>query len=1156
MVSFHRLRLNGFKSFVDRTELEIPPGLTGIVGPNGCGKSNLVEALRWVMGASNARHLRGEQMDDVIFSGTSKRPGRNHAEVAIVLNNQDATAPAPYAAVPEIEIVRRIDRDQGSSYTINGRAVRARDVQVLFADLTSGASSAAMVGQGRVTTIINAKPSDRRTLLEEAAGVAGLYSRRQEAEQRLRAAEENVAKLQDTITRLDTQASTLRRQARQATRYKELNAQIREAELQIALLQWDAAVNSALTAGNAHAAAETETANALLAVTKHSTALDDLSARVKPEQIALAEAKATLQTLRLTRQQHEAENTRLQQEEADLAQMLATLANDLAHETALQADLEATLQTLHTETMQLQERLAKDADTRQGAAESVTTLRSAVTAQEEVLQTAIQDQMRQQSAGQEARNALARETERLATYQARLETLTKSLAETQEHPDLSAQPTLTQAVITLEERIEEMTRVEQESLTNVKTLRTALDTAITARKAARENWDKVEIEIKSLQAILQAASEVKPGRGKPVVNDMQVRDGYATALARALGEALQAPLGTKSDHGWADLAHSPEFTVWPDGVTAITDVVVAPPALARALSLIGVVADHIKDVEALLPQLQTGQILVNKDGHLWRWDGYVSRRTQADAAATLLTQKNRLQTLQDQAPALQQAVIAAQQNVSKIEGEIAATEQALTSQRDARIAAEAELRQTRQNLQTLTDRMAQHVADRNAKQASVKTLQDDISSLNTQITILQDQVAALDDQAKTQELTATVQAARAHLTEKQEELQSAITYRDLLENDRRRYETRLQAIGDERLNAQNRLIRAKEQVQKLEARQQVTQTRMQENADKPQALQTAITTLDSKITAQEADVTARHDALQMQEQELAALQSTLKHSEAALMQARENAARLGERASTATSRKQELTDSITESFGQSPVILGAAYALDLLNIHTLTKERDQLQKSRDSLGPVNLLAEEEYSKTTETLTALQQESNDLTQAVSELRTAVNKLNAEARERLNKSFHIINGHFERLFTQLFGGGQARLALVEGDDPLSAGLEIYAQPPGKSLQSLSLLSGGEQTLTAIALIFAMFLTNPAPLCVLDEIDAPLDDANVDRVCNVLEHIASTTQTRFLIITHHRLTMARMHRLYGVTMAERGVSQLLSLNLQSSFRFQNAA
>ncbi len=1156
MVTFHCLRLNGFKSFVDRTELDIQPGLTGIVGPNGCGKSNLVEALRWVMGASNARHLRGEQMDDVIFSGTSKRPGRNHAEVAIVLNNPDATAPAPYSTVPEIEIVRRIDRDQGSSYTINGRGVRARDVQVLFADLTSGASSAAMVGQGRVTTIINAKPSDRRALLEEAAGVAGLYSRRQEAEQRLRAAEDNVAKLQDTITRLEGQASTLRRQARQATRYKELNAQIREAELQIALLQWDAAVTSSQTANNAYTTAETETANALLAVTKQTTSYDELSTSLKPQQMALAEAKANLQTLRLTRQQYEAESERLKQETAELSETLTQLASDLGHETTLQTDLESTLQTLATETESLQEKIGKDADTREKASADVAKLREDVTGLETALQSAIQDQARQQSACNDAVNTLARETQRLQTYQARLQTLTEELAQSAASPDDTELTTLTEKVTATEKQIETTVKAEQESFTQVKSARTALDAALTSRKAAREDLDKVDIEIKSLQAIIEVASEVKAGRGKPVVADMQVRDGYAAALARALGEALQAPLGTKSDHGWAELIHAPEFTAWPAGIIPMTDLVVAPPALTRALSLIGVIDDGVKNVETLMSQLQIGQILVNKEGHIWRWDGYVSRRTQADAAATLLTQKNRLQDLQDTAPALRKSADEAAAHVTSLEKDVAQAEQSLTAQREKRLTLEGELRGASQSLQRLKDKLAQHVADRNAKQTAQKLLGDDIAALTAQIAELQEKVTTLQDDAQAQSLAEKIQAAQDAVRAKQEDLQSAITYRDLLENDRKRYETRLQAIGDERLNAQNRLIRAKEQIQKLQERQLMAQDREKQTASRPQELANAMAALDIKLTTQDADVTTRHDALQSQELELTALQSVLKQSEAALMQARENAARLGERAQTANTRKQELTDTITETFGQSPVILGSAYALDLLNLNTLTRERDQLLKARDGLGPVNLLAEDEYTKTTETLEKLVQESNDLTQAVSELRTAVNKLNAEARDRLNKSFHVINGHFERLFTQLFGGGQARLALVEGDDPLSAGLEIYAQPPGKSLQSLSLLSGGEQTLTAIALIFAMFLTNPAPLCVLDEIDAPLDDANVDRVCNVLEHIAATTQTRFLIITHHRLTMARMHRLYGVTMAERGVSQLLSLNLQTSFSFQNAA
>ncbi|MES2729573.1 MAG: chromosome segregation protein SMC [Pseudomonadota bacterium] len=1155
MVTFHRLRLNGFKSFVDRTELDIQPGLTGIVGPNGCGKSNLVEGLRWVMGANNARHLRGDQMDDVIFSGTTKRPGRNHAEVAIVLNNASGNAPAPYTSVPEIEIVRRIDRDQGSNYTINGRSVRARDVQVLFADLTSGASSAAMVGQGRVTSIINAKPSDRRALLEEAAGVSGLYSRRQEAEQRLRAAEENVTKLQEMIERLENQASTLRRQARQATRYKELNVQIREADLQISLLQWQDAVQAATDVHNAYSTAETETAASLLAVTQYSQQADDLAAKAKPQQIALAEAKAALQSMRQTRQQYVTDAERTAQETADLTTMLTQLQNDVSHETALQAELEETLTHLAGEAESLQDKLAKGNAVQEQAETDVAALRTSTTALESTLQNALQDQTRQHSARADAEATLAREDQRLRSYQDRLQTLTNELETTLAPADTERMDALSTQVTTYEAAIAAAVKAEQDAFNRVKTARVALEASLTTRKSAREDLDKVEIEIKSLRPIVESASQPPSGRLKAVVADMQVRDGYATALARALGEALQAPVSNKGDHGWADLGHSPEFNAWPAGVTPMGDLVVAPQALARALSLIGVVEDT-KDVATLLPQLQIGQILVNKEGHVWRWDGYASRRTQADAASVLLTQKNRLQALDDTAPALREALSAAETHVAALEQDVAKAEQDLTTQREMRLSQEAALRDASQSLQSLKNQHAQSVADRNAKQAAQALLQDDIKTLETQMGAMKDRLVTLQDSTQDTALATKVQDAQDALRAAQENLQSAISYRDLLVNDGKRYQARVQAIGDERVSIQNRLIRAREQLQKLQERQDAAQERLQSATSKPDALAEAITKLDEKIAAQDTLAATLHDDVQGQDKEYADLNALLKTAQAALMQARENSARLGERVEIATQRKAEWNEKIEQDFDQSPLILAASYALDLLNLATLTKERDQLQRARDGLGPVNLLAEDEYTKTAETLEKLIQESQDLTQAVQELRTAVNKLNSEARERLSKSFHIINGHFETLFTQLFGGGQARLALTEGDDPLAAGLEIFAQPPGKSLQSMSLLSGGEQTLTAIALIFAMFLTNPAPLCVLDEIDAPLDDANVDRVCNVLEHIAATTQTRFLIVTHHRLTMARMHRLYGVTMAERGVSQLLSLNLQSTFGFQNAA
>lgn len=1150
MVKFARLRLNGFKSFVDRTELDIQAGLTGIVGPNGCGKSNLVEALRWVMGANNARLLRGESMDDVIFNGSGRRPARNHAEVAIVLDNADHKAPAPYTASSEIEIVRRIDRDQGSSYSINGRPARARDVQTLFADLTSGASSAAMVGQGRVTSIINAKAHERRALLEEAAGVSGLYARRQEAEQRLKAADENMNRMQETISRLEGQSGYLKKQARQAARYRELNDQVKQLEQQLALLQWQAAVTASLKAGEVHREADRHTAESLRAVVQLQQTAQTMADSIKPLQIAAAESKAALQTLLLSRQQKQDDVNRLAAETEELNRQLAQLEADQTHEQSLLAELETSLAGLARESKTLGETLNGAGTKRQEAESAVEKLKATVQAVTAKHQAALTEQARQQARANDMAASIVREERRLQNYQDRLNAL-KQIDENALAGEKAESLALEKQLTKLADAIAKATAAENASFEAIASARKALDASRAAQKTAREDESRTEIEMKPLLRAMDALAEDKPGKGKPVLSDITVEEGYELALARALGETLQAPAGNKGDHGWNDLGQSPEFSVWPQGVKPMADMVSAPAVLGRALSQIGVVdAGMGATVQA---KLQAGQILVSREGYIWRWDGYASRRTAADQATTILQQKTRLAELQAALPALIKARELSDVAVAAAEKALADAESGLGQRRSERAAVENEQRTAQQRLHQLRGQLASLEAEKQATDQARNGLNDDIALVTAQLKDMRKQQAELEAGFAGAELAASLAALAAELAEHNEQLQEAVTKRQMLEAEEQRQKARLQAIGDERLNAQNRQIRAKEQLSRIAERIAEADKRRKSVKQQPETLMAAIATLSGKIASHEEDTSALADKLAHSETELLAVNASLKAAEVTLMQARENSARFGERAQAADNRKLELTEKLTEDYGQSPLVLEQQVSTEGLTEHQVQTEKEKLVRAREALGPVNLLAEKECDTVLEELNKLVTEREDLTQAIAELRHAVGKLNSEARERLQNSFVAINGHFERLFQTLFKGGHARLALIDSDDPLAAGLEIFAQPPGKALQSLSLLSGGEQTLTAVALIFAMFLVNPAPLCVLDEIDAPLDDANVDRVCDLLEQIALEGHTRFLIITHHRLTMARMHRLFGVTMAEQGVSQLLSLELQSSFNFR---
>ena len=416
------------------------------------------------------------------------------------------------------------------------------------------------------------------------------------------------------------------------------------------------------------------------------------------------------------------------------------------------------------------------------------------------------------------------------------------------------------------------------------------------------------------------------------------------------------------------------------------------------------------------------------------------------------------------------------------------------------------------------------------------------------------------DEAKLAAQQQEVDSSRATLSKAREELQNAIRESDTARQDQSRRKARLRAIGDERVNLHNRCIRSRERVKEFSERHTTLTQKRDDLTQRPASLKADREMLLSKIGTAEQEKAVVSDKLAICESELAETTKALKQAESELSEAREARAHAQATVAERQQRLEATTQSIRETFDLSPEeLLGQAALSDeaMPDLDALKHQREQAVRERDMLGPVNLQADTEAETLEAELGTIIAERNDLIQAVTELREGIQKLNKEARERLNVAFEKVNAHFREMFTRLFSGGQAHLSLIESEDPLEAGLEIFAQPPGKALQSLSLLSGGEQTMTALALIFAMFMTNPGPICVLDEVDAPLDDANVDRMCDMLEEFAERGETRFLVITHHRLTMARMDRLYGVTMGERGVSQLVSVDLsQSTFDFLDKA
>lgn len=1155
MIHFTRLRISGFKSFVEKTELEIGTGLTGIVGPNGCGKSNLVEALRWAMGESSAKKMRGDGMEDVIFAGTEKRPARNFAEVSIMLDNRSRSAPSTYNAHEEIEVIRKITRDMGSSYKINGRPARARDVQLLFADSMSGANSPSIVSQGKVASIINAKPLERRMILEESAGISGLHARRHEAELRLKQAEQNLQRLEDMTGTMDSRLQSLKRQARQAMKYKNLNAEIRSLEQLISYLEWRTSVEKRVALESEFKTYDSDVADHMAAVAQlnktYLTQTQDLPKLREAE----ARAAAALQTNKVTLQRMEEQEQAAQHALSDNKAQLVQIEADLAHSSTSLHEHETTLARMDEEQVKIQKDEQQNVDVIAARTAALETLEQSVSSLEQRYNTMMADTAAAQARKETFRQQIKDDTIRLERLEQRkkdqsqrLTQLRNTAAEAGGIEDIKAQ--LASVQLHLNTCEAHATSFAAEFVT----LENTINQLREERRQKEISISKIKNEIKTLKEFIETFSE---DGGTPVIEAIQADPGFETALSRALGDTLQASLDPDAPVYWQNFDRT-DLPALPDGFRAMSNVVKAPKALANALSQIGL-AETYEEGQAQFSTLKPGQALVSKDGAYWRWDGLCMKAEAADRQALFLKQKNTLRDLEASLPpeeetyeTLKTSFETQQQNLQQLKDRQAENATRLRDNDKARQSLEKDLSAREAREESLKRELA-------ALETTLRELQQDIETISAHKEAQTEQLKLLEDSAGTQREEA-LQELKEQLQQARQELQLEISTLDRAQQQQNSRKARLRAIADERITLQNRIIKGREHLKSLQERKTKTHEKLQELQDKPVDLSKDREALFSKISELEHARTLAADTLTAQESDSTQTAKALKTAENALSDAREHRARAQALVGAAQEQCAQAEQHIQEKFECTPSHLAQQVpdpdSITADRLDPSKEKRQSLLRERESLGPVNLQAEIEATELEKEMGGLLHEKNDLVAAIDELRGGIRELNNEARERLAAAFELVNGHFRGLFVRLFGGGQAHLSLVESDDPLLAGLEIFAQPPGKALQALSLMSGGEQTMASIALIFAMFLTNPAPICVLDEIDAPLDDANVDRVCDLLDEMAETTKTRFLVVTHHRLTMARMDRIYGVTMAEKGISQLVSLDMQQSFGFLEEA
>lgn len=1143
-MKFTRLKLHGFKSFSDPTELYLEPGLSGVVGPNGCGKSNLVEALRWVMGESSYKAMRAAGMDDVIFAGSGSRPGRNTAEVTLVLDNSDRTAPAPLNNADVLEVTRRIEREEGSVYRVNGKEVRARDVQLLFADASTGAHSPALVRQGQIGELIAAKPQQRRALLEEAAGISGLHSRRHEAELRLRAAEQNLERVDDIIAQVEQQLETLKRQARLAIRYRALSGDIRKAEATLFHIRWIAARFNEKDAEAAQAKLIRDLADAQhveLEAQKVVFLADKALAPLREQEAA---AGAVLQRLTIIAEQLDGEARRAAARLNELAERLKQIEQDAVRERALVGESDEALSSANEERAQLEAEAADEQqalETSRAAAEAA----QAAVAEAETEARAAADALAQLRARRgAAERSVAEARSRVARLQAQIADVVREAEQLARA--LGADATLNAKRQALETAQDNAKAAEAAAIA----AEAGATAAQVAADAVRPELQQIEAALNRLEAEAQTLSRILNhgvSTWPAVVDQLKVAPGYETALGAALGDDLDASSDSGAPLHWAGATASDDPAL-PAGATALSQFVSGSPLLKRRLDQIGLV--DAADAARLMTQLQPGQRLTTRAGGLWRWDGFVAAADAPTAAAERLAQRNRLAELEAEVDEVR-----ARRNTRRADA--ATLAEALNNARaDERSKREAWRNAQRDiaDAQAEADKAQRAISDLAARQTALEETRSRLDvSLEEAVEAFAEAEQLFTESGDETEAASLAASQQSILSELREKADQARLKLGGFETAARMRSSRLTQIAADTTAWTRRRDGAAAQLATLDARTGEVREQIATLEASPESLAERRRQLDREIaTAREAHQVAS-DTLNVGETRHRDADKAQRLAHDALSGFRAELARVEERIKGLIAQRHQVERQVHETLNieasQTAQLAGIRPEHALPGEAQVESQVDRLKAERERLGGVNLGAEKESEEVREKLDVMVKDRDDLIAAIAKLRGGIQSLNREGRQRLNEAFEKVNAHFQELFTSLFGGGTAELQFVESDDPLEAGLEIIARPPGKKPTTMTLLSGGEQALTAMSLIFAVFLTNPAPICVLDEVDAPLDDANVERFCNLLDMMTQRTETRFLVITHNPITMARVDRLFGVTMAERGVSQLVSVDLKGA-------
>jgi len=1143
-MKFKSIRISGFKSFLESTEIPIDNGLTGIVGPNGCGKSNIVEAMKWVMGENSARQMRGDGMDDIIFSGTNERPARNFAEVSIKLDNTEKKAPSNFNQFDEIEISRKIEREKGSIYRVNGKQVRSRDIQLIFADNGTGARSSGIVSQGRISQIIDSSPENRRVILEEAANIKGLHSRRHEAELKLNGATDNLSRLLDIEQTYNEQLVELEKQARKASRYRSVGERLRKAESTLFIKLLNSSETDLKNFKNELEIATDRVNQAQLDVSKNTksklVAFDKIPELKKIE----AEKAAFLQSLNINKIRLEEEKSSANKTLDNIFNQISQIEIDIEREEEIKEDSKKSLLNLEDE----EKKLKTESKAFEGKIDQAISLVK---------------ELKKKS--DEADQDLSSINSKIYSINSNKENIEKRITDLKEKIKKS-EFQIPQFNILEEEKsfkenkakiikgrklLEEKNKLLLTKKNEYEAIKKILNDLNKAKTEADYKVNITKAELNSLSSLLGHDTSSK----ETLENSIDSFASLEKSIGSILGETLLAPVLSNLDTPkntpfWRKNLKGIIETKLPDGVKPIIKNIKNNSILDLALLGVGIV-DNEEIAFKLQDKLSFGQALTTVEGGLWRWDGFVQPPQVQNSYSERLQNIAKLRSLEKEFPNLENRQKSIQINIDKNESYINVIEKNIL-ELESQI---YDLIEANNNLNLLNTKIESKIG---SSKILVKEHQNIIDLSNKELNLLNKELInssnlplLLTEELKIRNIADQCRNSLTDAMAAEQQVRNHESYqsRNLLQikNQKNNWEKREDEAIARLLTLQNRQKSLSEEKQKLMNLPDNFKKREDElNLEINKALQLRNKAADNLVEA-ETNLNELEKLEKLSEQNMSSLREEMIKIEAKLNLSKSQVKNIEERV---WEKLRINTDQLYEIAN-----LDKNDEIDI-SIDALEKTVHRLINERDSIGAVNLRAEEEMKEMRDKIKTMSDERIDLEQAIDKLKTGIFELNKEGRQRLKESFEEVNKNFKNLFQKLFGGGNAELKLIGNEDPLHAGLEVLASPPGKKMQLLSLLSGGEQALTAISLIFSVFLCNPAPICILDEVDAPLDDSNVGRFCNLLEKIVEETDTYFMVVTHHRLTMAKMDRLFGVTMEQKGISRLVAVNLEQANRIKKIA